>query len=500
MTSPPVRCPSCGAPATPGASTCRYCNSPLTGRSPVGGGAPAVGPSSLGYLVVGVIVVAAAVTAAGFWTARREADAGAVDLADAPGGADPAPAAARPAVPNDLVAVVPGGGDDDLLVYFYADERYRLARVGGRDFAPRWRAATAIKSAAVAHTVLAGDLAVTSAGERLHAHTLADGALRWEVGLVAEVQWKDHLRVVGDSVVAWQKDRSLQAFDLATGAIRWTRRTTDAHDQLPVVAGKLVVEDARDAGKFVLVDPATGDAGPPASVRCRGPAPTWPLRFDNKERVEPTADDRSLVLVLSIHQACVVRWDVATGKAAWTTYPDDSHETGWHDRDGMLLTDRDVLLAGERSIVALDLATGKERDLVRDREMGFRLRLVHEGVILAVQWPAHDTGKLSLWALDAGGARLWQRRLAARDRQRDWGLAPTAGGVVVWHTDDDEKAAFAERIDLRSGQTTYRQRLAADATLAPGVSGAQVTPRRAWLLAGGHAIALDLATGELARI
>lgn len=492
-----AKCPGCGAPPAPDATVCRYCNSPLNApqRGPSRPAAAAPTGSIVGALV-GFMVVASMVAGASFWVRNAAAPGG-----PASGGGGGVFAAKRE-YPNELLAVLPdkAGPRDDAFIRYHHDDKYWLARLDGAALTPVWTSATGDRSssAAVVHDDKAVYLAV---GERLRAHELADGRPRWDVGLVAELQYPAHLRLVGDSVVAWQKDKSLQAFDVATGAVRWTSRTSDTSDRLPVVAGKLVREADGDPRKLVLVDPHTGVAGPPAAVHCREQTGSQNLAYDDLQLADTTPDGSALVLALGVFDLCLIRFDPATNKPVWTTPLKDRIRVGWSEKDALRIEATDVFLAGDDVLLAVDIATGKQRDIAREPEVNFRLKFVHEDTLLAFSWPDHDSSKLTLRAFARDGTPRWQHRLIADDYSgRDWGLAGGPGTLFLWQSSDEEKVVILERLDMKTGAVSETREIGQPSSIAPSLYGYLSTPRRAWYIGIGEFATIDLVSGAVEAI
>lgn len=480
----PAKCPSCGAPPSPGATVCRYCNSPLTAPpraqppKAVSTKAPIIGAFTT-LLVVGVA------SSAGMWQRASSGGSGGGIFA----GITPRES------PNRLLAVVPNkAGGDDLLVHFYSDDKYRLARIDGVGLTKLWQSEHGERTPS--ETLVTTDTAVILAvGERLRAYDLADGHALWDVGLVAEIQWDEGLRLVGDSVVAWQKDKTLQSFDVATGTVRWTRKTNKSSDQLHVVAGKVVSEAEGEPGKFVLLDPRTGTPGPPAYVSCDPKPGTFSASYDYLEQAGATPDGNSLVLAYGVHDLCLTRWDAATGKAAWNVKLKDRFDLGWSNRSAMVVGPADTYLAGDDVLLAFDHATGKQRDLLREADTNFRITRLIGDTVLVLSWPDHDSRKLSLRAVATDGTLRWTHRLRATDNSgRDWGVAADDAALFVWQPDDDTKSVIAERIDLKTGKLIDNKQAISSSSITPTIYDGLSTARRAWFLSIGKLSTIDLAT------
>lgn len=397
---------------------------------------------------------------------------------------------------SELKLPLPGPAGLDALVTFYANDKYVLARLS--EGAQVWRAGQPLSSNLPTLALDASAVYVAD-GERLHALALADGASRWQVGLAAEIQWRGNLKVVGGSVLAWQKDKSLQAFDPGTGAVRWTRRTPDSEDVLPTLGDQVVVALPDDDDKFVLLD-AKGEAGPPHELRCRAKGNSaWDLTFDDFQRLDPLPEGQGALFFLKSIDNCLVRWDPQAGKALWTHWLKDRVSVSYSDRERMVVDPAGIFLAGDEAIVAVDPRDGSERDVVRDAESGFRLRFVHEGTLIAVHAPDYDSYKRSLWAFGAAdGVQRWQYRLPKVSIDSEWNVAPAPGGVVVWSSNSETGEVFTERLDLKTGRSELRKVLseAGRSGIGSRFYGAIWGPSRAWVQTSAGVYLQDLATGD----
>lgn len=484
-----AKCPGCGAPPAPGATVCRYCNSPLNAPPQRGPSQPAPARSSAATFVwvIWGLVITATVAGSSLW----------YRAVGGPGGAGLGASLMPAESPNGLYAAVRDpSGRDDVIVHYYRDGKYVLGRADGVSLAQIWDAPPGDRNMFTG-VVADANSVYLAAGERLRAYDLATGQQRWDVGLVAEIQNATNLKLVGDSVVTWQKDKSLQAFDTGSGAVRWTRKTSDAGDRLTIVAGKVLADAENDETSFVLVDPKTGVAGPPAYVSCDPKKETFASSYDNLQQADVTPDGSTLVLASGIHELCLARWDPAAAKPAWTHKLKDSVRVGWFERDAMRVDAVDAFLAGDDVLLAHDLATGKQRDLAREADANFRLRVVHEDTVLAVFWPDYDSRKLSLRAFARDGAQRWQHRLVATDSGgRDWGVYTGPGVVYVWQSSEEDRAVMLDKLSVKTGELIERKPLTdpSRSGITPSFHSSVAAPTRAWMT-GGTFATIDLTSG-----
>jgi outer membrane protein assembly factor BamB len=198
----------------------------------------------------------------------------------------------QPAAGREAVVV---GGTDRVVALSRADGTRRWSRP----------MASEVHSLAVSgDTALAGDDAGT-----LAAFDLRSGAVRWSVGYPGALWSGPRVDPATGAVVAtWHQSTSpaVRVFDLASGALRWEAPTA-AYTAAPVVHGRLVVLAIGDGDRHARVearDLATGD------VAWRTPVPA-----SFEEAIEPSADDHSVVVV--DHFGVVSLLDVTTGRLRW---------------------------------------------------------------------------------------------------------------------------------------------------------------------------------------
>jgi outer membrane protein assembly factor BamB len=199
---------------------------------------------------------------------------------------------AQPAVGGDAVVVSAGGA---VVALARADGARRWTQPIGRD---------AHALAVSGSTALAGD-----DGGALTAFDVTTGAVRWSVGYPGSLWSGPRIDPATGAVVAtWHQTvaPAVRVFDLANGALRWEAPTA-AYTAAPAV----------HAGQVVL---AIGDGDRHARVEARALATgalEWrtamPASFE--EAIEPAVDDHDVAVV--DHFGVVSVLDPATGRLRW---------------------------------------------------------------------------------------------------------------------------------------------------------------------------------------
>jgi outer membrane protein assembly factor BamB len=223
---------------------------------------------------------------------------------------------------DDVGLGQPALSRDDVLVGGMAS----VTVLDRSDGSPKWdlpRAASANSLAIAGDTALVGDDSGT-----LAAFDLATGAPRWSVqypGALWSGARSDPAR--GVVVATWHQSDSpaVRAFDLGTGTLRW-EAPTGRYTAAPVV----------HAGRAVL---AIGDGDRHARVEARDlttGALQWqtPVPASFEEAIEPAADDRTVAVVDHFGVASLL--DLASGRLRWQ-----------HDVADVLVATR-VALTGRR--------------------------------------------------------------------------------------------------------------------------------------------------------
>lgn len=297
----------------------------------------------------------------------------------------------------------------------------------------------------------------------------ASGEVAWEAPLtdaIARYLCHDCLQIVGATAVALPQDGILQAFDVATGAPRWSVRLRETTRQLVRVGALIGVPDSVPGspgqGALYLYDPADGSPAGEILPSCRA-------QNGYEQRVSYYADigvdpaGRMLSWVVSSSPACLVTYDIATGALSRTWL--DELGSGAGDRRNSLWAG-DTLYLGDGDLI---YAVGpQERRLLLEAE-GYDIRAVaaNETALLVVAKRTRGSSRYELWALDrASGERRWGRVLVADDPAEypgdysDFVVGLVGNTVVLVEQHEEPEQIIYELIGLTDGASRARAALA----------------------------------------
>jgi subtilisin family serine protease len=283
--------------------------------------------------------------------------------------------------------------------------------------------------------------------------------------------------VIADGrVFVGTNDGQLQARDVVTGALRWSRDVGDQLRGAPAVSAGVVVFGGGLAGGINGLDAATGDVLWHVDTPGQLTVYSQPAIVDGVAYVN-TGPSEVADSVYAI--------DVATGAVRWTTPAAEGIFNGpAADSDHVY-----VASADERALVALDRSTGAEAwRLTRDDESFFSAPSVADGLVYATTTSdaAWDGSFLAVNAAD--GSIAWENTTHG-DAQ---GGSPAVYGDWVFSGTHANGAVVA--YDRVTGRVAWRHQDGGP------VSSALMTTADGYVLGGTQidsvVFALDAATGE----
>jgi outer membrane protein assembly factor BamB len=410
----------------------------------------------------------------------------------------------------DLIRVVPrDAASDDLLVFLDQDQNILLGLIDSTGSTLRWQTLPLSKQARQSITALGPDMVYLADQTRLQALRLSDGTPIWEASLGVELpsSCDDCLRVVGDRVVALQKDHLLQSFDARTGQPGWGMRLEDQPQHIPMVGGKLAIiqqgEGQSDA-EIRLIDPASGAITRRITPTCtRGDPDTESATFYRSSPLLASPDGAALFTFLKGSHDCLQRWDPAADQPAWQSWLDDDVAPSSWDSQHLLLTGQRMFIANDGVLSALDTTTGVLTTLVREKEYYLTPLFARGTLVIVKATPDWDRARHSLWALDATtGERRWQYAIQAKEWFGDsgfneWGAQLTPDGVTVVQVPSDAHQLIVDRLDLQTGASMGRQVTSLDGS-STTVWENRWTNRTAWLEINTKTYMINLLTGAVA--
>ena len=471
-----ARCPSCGAPieSVPALDRCAFCGTVLRRRVVATTVAPASKPQPyrfssstqrliLAYLATGVVIIVAggiaalksrSTTAAGSLTPSGPLALLGGAVASSNGIGEPLGVVARAPGEYDLLTSLETGG-------------HALGLFAGKDHALAWKAGAFEHTASPAGTEEDAENAYVVDAQRLSAFRLKDGVPLWQTSLVTGMNTSCDgcLRALGGRVIALQKDGSLQAFDATNGQLAWTTKIDSMPARLPVAGKHLVIQrpiHGRGNGMAIdLIDPADGTTTRTLEPSCLNRAFHRPERPDGRSPLYFDRDGRTMYVIFGFFSHCAQAWDVTTGQLRWTTYVEN-----WSSTGRSVMGDRALLFgSGGRGVAAIDLATGKARPFLEEKDHSIVPLYVLDDLAIVKAAPNWDSNRVALWAVGlSDGRRLWQFPLSAKhasmsDFMQTYTVRPTPAGLIVVQQMDDEHVSV-DVLNLRTGVSPGRKMLA----------------------------------------
>lgn len=306
-------------------------------------------------------------------------------------------------------------------------------------------------------------------GGRLLGLRRDSGALAWEAPLtdaIADSICADCLQAFGDVAVALPQDGVLQAFDINTGAPRWSVRLREPTRQIVRVGELLGVPDRlpddSSYGALYLYSPADGSPQGEIVPSCK--------EEDNYERFlsyyMDTGSDpsgRTLIWLLGSSPICLMAYDVASGVVS-RTWLDDFSSSDLSARNTLWAGDTLYLSDGDRIYAVGPQAS---RRLISAEDYDLWPLAAGEGVVLVEARRTRGSTRYELWAIDAqSGERRWERVLVGDDPQEspddtaDFLATLVGDAVAVVEQHEEPEELTYELIGLADGARRARAALA----------------------------------------
>lgn len=513
------RCPSCGAPITfrDDDGICDYCgtivrrqhNQPNAEPVVIYRGTvpaakkPPTRSNPLGCIIITIAVVSIAipiVIATGAATAIVAAIMSMTGQSGIPAIIDTTRVA-------DVVANVPRDSDvDDLIVYLYQDSDIVLGRIEGSSRTLLWKSAILSSDGRNGQVGLDADSVYYVDRERLYAVSLADGTPRWEASLVAELNTScdNCLQVVGDRVVALQKDGSLQGFDTADGRMAWNMRLNDARE-IVIVGDQVAVAHAgqgSDETLLSVIDPADGNIAWETAPTCQRDDQPFAMSFRSSDTMFVLAGD--LLLLYGSPYPCAQRWTPGSITPQWETFLPEDAQFGFYQNTS-LSSEKDLYVTIEHGILRIDTAGGGARVVIEDEEQVFFPVAMYDDILILKTAPTWDLQKQSLWGVDsATGERRWQFALEADEWLRDsgfgeWDARAGADSIIVVQVPDEPARLIVERLDPQTGTVLETNARDLDDS-SKVVWGYYWTNQTGWLIVGTELVSISLRDGSVTTV
>lgn len=336
-----------------------------------------------------------------------------------------------------------------------------------------WESERLDDSASRAEVALVGDTIFAGVDGDLYALDAATGDTRWHTKLHDDVTTgcPDCFAIAGQNLVVRTTDAYVTAYAPRSPEAAWSRRLNSRAGSIAVPDGQLlIVDDPEDTSAVTpvqLVDPATGKT-------IRSTAPTCPKKEDSYYNLEMSAGDpvsplkgsNDVVAAFGFSDACVVRWDPASGTVKWTSRLDGASSL---QRDATVQSQDDLVLTTSSSaIVHIDLRTGLAKELEVPNDYRATPDRIVGRTLVADLVTERGTPKGGLIAWDlASGKRLWAQSDLGKAQPTSKGnyfssdalfddsprsvLVPDGKGLNVFVFDGSDGTFSVRPLDLSSG-------------------------------------------------
>jgi outer membrane protein assembly factor BamB len=304
---------------------------------------------------------------------------------------------------------------------------------------------------------------------RLFAINRSDGKTLWEITMSDEISYSicsDCLQAFPDTVVALPSDGVLQAFDAATGQLRWNVRLREATRQLVQIDGLVGAidsraEDTSEAALF-LYNPQSGDLVRSIEPVCQQSADSYE---DRPHFYDPfISDGRGGLYWLMDSASCLQRIDAANGNVSWQALVEDFN--GGLTAKNTLFSDDNSLYVSDGEELTLISAQGESRRLLVDEDYNLYPLAARSGTLLAFAERTRGSRRYEIWAINSSdGARRWAYVLQGDDPLEelfdtgDFAANIVGESVVLVEQKEEPETIEYVRLNLADGSEQARTAL-----------------------------------------
>jgi outer membrane protein assembly factor BamB/rRNA maturation protein Nop10 len=401
-----------------------------------------------------------------------------------------------------IVTLARAEGGSDVLLTNHDKE---LVLVDGATGKLRWKS-EAFGQLRQEHVLVGEGAAYVVDQTRMVAISLKDGKTAWQTSVVAELTYggKAAMMLAKSTILALQKDGSLQAFDRNTGAPAWNENLEYRPNQLYRVGNEVLIlhsESGQKKDQYAvdLVDATTGTVNRTLRISYRYSGFDRVVTPGAHSKFVFSDDGKEMYVVYGGSNLCVERWNLSNGTKAWQYCEKGPYMGG---PETVLLADQALLIFKEAQAQSIARASGSARSLTTDKDHTFKPVAVRDGVVVLQAKPVWDRDLLHLWGVDLEtGSKLWSVALPKQNNLEN--IKSGIGGFLVRMTKDglavvqilkDDRIVL-DRLDLKTGVSPGRK------TLQIGSGWKRLIEvddsAYVWLDANGKLHAIDLASWKL---
>jgi outer membrane protein assembly factor BamB/ribosomal protein L7/L12 len=410
-------------------------------------------------------------------------------------------------VPPDFAALLYDSGKDIRFIGLVDGTtgklRWKTEKLSGNGFP------NAIESNA--------DVVITANDTDLLANRLMDGSLIWQAQMPDRLNYGDiTLLVTAGLVITDNADQSLQAYDVETGELVWSRRLTGYDRDLRLIGQYLVVVDYIDDSYdyvLMLLDPVTGNPQRVIQITCKHQDYSYNA-VDTESGLVYDEAANALFIVSDGSYGCITRLDLSSGQLVWQASVDDSFSflpNGFQS----LLTETNLYFSTGNDIMSVDKSDGTTAVLLTNPDYDLLPLAAAGDKMIVLTRRTRGTERFELWGVNpTSGERLWQIDMQEAEPidppyemvglvdDIDWGWTwkLTSSGMAVIKFRGEPNQIILETFNPADGtslgeQTIKLARVSGDFYSIPQVIGWQ--DDTAYFSVESNLYALDIGTGKL---
>lgn len=354
-------------------------------------------------------------------------------------------------------------------------------------------------------------------GNRVFSFDRATGATRWVNSLADTVRYDcaDCVRVLGNLLMVYTQDGTLNTFAVSNGASGWGTRAWSATAYTLRMVGDYPVigdyDETRRTSVLRVFNPTTGEETQ-VDANC-GNARNSGIRLGTYSALAAAPDGTAFYL---LQRGCAEKFTLPAGEVLWRTTSEDSF---YPETDGILVIGEGVIAYSGERVILFEAETGTARTMVPENSdyREYQPLFFSDNQLLMTAIRSRGTRRLELWAVEATtGARLWQRVLddneslaesnggILSDGEYAWTTRLTSSGLwwLAFADGDTDTTHFGmvERLDWSTGasQGETRFNLGIDTLIfsAPVELG-WTQDRYHWSIAEGGVLGVDVETASV---
>jgi outer membrane protein assembly factor BamB len=248
---------------------------------------------------------------------------------------------------------------------------------------------------------------------RLVALQLSDGRQAWEASLPDKLSGgcKRCIVIVKGKVVVLTTDGSLGAYDALTGHQSWEKRLDLTGDTLyPVAGGVALNYRAGNDDALGVFDAASGSELTHIVPTCQTDTDmTDTISSGSSMVIDPSGETTKAYILYGLFNACVQRWDLASGSMDWEYVEKDQNLDNSRDTPALLAAGK-LIYTQDDQLRTLDAATGQDPQILDASKDYHQVPLLVSGDRLVVRATrSRGTTSYELWGYDLpGGKNLWK--------------------------------------------------------------------------------------------